>query len=1163
MCLSVACSAHKLHKYKMATSGGGGYCDCGDKEAWKSDPFCDIHIRGSAKVGDDLASLRRNHVSSLQSESDADYSAVDKLPKQLAARADIVMRTVLSYCFEVLTWELSLRLPEDLAYKNDEEDADDYATMLFNDEVHTYDQVIQTLSRAIECSQKDAIEFATTIDREGRSIVKCSLFPACSQVKNVIERITSRHGSKPLRVEVMHSTVIAHQTFAMRLLSWLQNMLGYCEGFRTLFSDIIVKPTDLKDSDGTPLLELIMRSDVSLWKTARTQWHQLFISGLLMENRSKKQFAKVFTRIYGSLIKDYVNDDHDHSLSVTSLSVQMYTVPSLAHLLIAEDNALYILFKAFLEECRRHRNHDGKLVFERNHQTIVAFRRAQHILIDLKYLLSTKPVEWTEELRKSFFHAFTTLAELLEWMQGMDPVVRQVGQHVEFEAEWETGINLQLKLAPVLSDIVEWCGSDKIVLMKTLRHALNELVEKSTKMNVVSREVCGVTVKDCIDYDVSSLPITVHLPLSRVIAGLLLHLTRYDVNYNSVEFLVRKKPSPVELLELPLRTLVMIAQFRAGMWRRNGYSLVNQVYFYHNVRLRDEMFDRDILMLQYVAALIDPNHYLIHLLNKFNLLLWVQETYECVNRKPEEDYLRQTMTLVEEFLSLVLIIVSERFTPGVGKVSMEDKLKKEVVQWLCVEPLSHSDLLKMLPKDTVYDSVIESLISEVADFKRPGTNQVGGKYEVKPEQYKEFNPFFYHYTRQDQSSAEEAQLRRKSQANEKFICCPPPLPPELTPHFAALQNLLKCDVMLHVITLVLKRALMSYSISFSETQFEKVLHIIGVGLLEEERIITSGGETEFNFTELCGRKGVFNLLEDCRKSSKIDGYKDLLRWVIRKFTEIEMLRGKSVSEAMSCEASGSGQAPNEGHVPKKVDRKKNAEIAAQRRERIMQQMMKQQKNFIKEHAEYFENDASAMPTSSSMMDLTNEEPVGTGQPVAIGLQPSAKVVTAEDHTCILCREDQSITTSGRCLVLAAFVQRSTVLSKNRDRKVNSSEETVDNLFMPSDLYFGPHVSTCGHMMHSDCWQKFFDSVLAKERRRPLRYGRHVSFDVDKNEFLCPLCECLSNTVIPILPHMSPTPMEPTGGVHIAHWLTALRAAVEKVQPIWIKDPSMSGKQQVV
>ena len=31
------------------------------------------------------------------------------------------------------------------------------------------------------------------------------------------------------------------------------------------------------------------------------------------------------------------------------------------------------------------------------------------------------------------------------------------------------------------------------------------------------------------------------------------------------------------LLEYPLRTLVMVAQVQAGMWRRNGYAVINQV----------------------------------------------------------------------------------------------------------------------------------------------------------------------------------------------------------------------------------------------------------------------------------------------------------------------------------------------------------------------------------------------------------------------------------------------------------------------------------------------------------------------------------------------------------------------------------------------------------
>ena len=30
--------------YQVMTSGGGGYCDCGDPEAWKSYPYCSLHI---------------------------------------------------------------------------------------------------------------------------------------------------------------------------------------------------------------------------------------------------------------------------------------------------------------------------------------------------------------------------------------------------------------------------------------------------------------------------------------------------------------------------------------------------------------------------------------------------------------------------------------------------------------------------------------------------------------------------------------------------------------------------------------------------------------------------------------------------------------------------------------------------------------------------------------------------------------------------------------------------------------------------------------------------------------------------------------------------------------------------------------------------------------
>ncbi len=55
MCLDCFNSSeHKRHRYKMSTSYGGGYCDCGDVEAFSSHPHCSVHARGLAgrKEGD-------------------------------------------------------------------------------------------------------------------------------------------------------------------------------------------------------------------------------------------------------------------------------------------------------------------------------------------------------------------------------------------------------------------------------------------------------------------------------------------------------------------------------------------------------------------------------------------------------------------------------------------------------------------------------------------------------------------------------------------------------------------------------------------------------------------------------------------------------------------------------------------------------------------------------------------------------------------------------------------------------------------------------------------------------------------------------------------------------------------------------------------------------
>lgn len=381
-------SVHRFHKYRMGSSGGGGCCDCGDPEAWKRDPYCS------------------NHPEPAEGQSQLDVSP------------DMIERS--RFVFEVVAWHvynlLTTEHISDVRLGDDTEsffDVDNYCTILYNDEVHTFEQVITTLTRVMQCTQRVAIDYVTNIDREGRSIVKCSNFQECSNLKDEIEKYTSRHGNRPLKVLINHAYIIGHQMFSLRLLTWLRTFLGHGKEFRAVFAEIATKQTGTNPC----LIKAILLRDCSLWKNARTHWHKLLIVGMLMEYENKKALAKIFTRNYGQVLKDFIKDDHDHSYSIASLSVQLFTVPTLAHHLIEHEDVLYILMNTLMSECCRKCNKFGKLEFERTAASS-PFKRSLYTLYDLRYLLGTIPPKWTDELKKRFLHGLTLILNLLGMMQG-------------------------------------------------------------------------------------------------------------------------------------------------------------------------------------------------------------------------------------------------------------------------------------------------------------------------------------------------------------------------------------------------------------------------------------------------------------------------------------------------------------------------------------------------------------------------------------------------------------------------------------------------------------------------------------------------------------------------------------------------------------------------
>lgn len=1077
-------STHRNHKYKMSTSYGGGCCDCGDPEAWKKEYFCEDH-----------APVEKPEIDSLVTDE----------TKEICG---IVFRAILAYCVAQLQIDSDTNIPDIDSDTNNLEDV--YCTLLYNDETHTFDQVINTLTSIVKCEQKEAVEYVTSIDRDGRSVVKCATFNACMKLKNEIEKkgirstLSGNTKIQPLKVAIFHKNTVACQSFALQLLHWFQEFISYSAKFRSVFCEIVLT----SNTSTNYSLRQILLYDIKLWKTARSAWHRLIISGMLMEYENKKELAISFTKVYTNIMQDFLRDDHYHSYSVVSLSVQLFTVPTIAHHLIAQESAFFKLMHTYYSECIEKYIKSKTLVFPKNAATTFN-KRAHFIITDLKYLLTFKPEIWSQDLRLGFLHGIQIVLRLLKCMQGMDSVTRQVGQHMEYEPEWESAFTLHIKLSALITAIIEWCSTDKVILIKVYRMVLSALNETKFIVSDVIPEVKELAEHsaNCLMYDVSSKPVSIHLPLTRLLAGLYTNLQKFNLTFHNVST-TSDKPSVEQIIEPVLCTRTMISQVYAGMWRRNGYSLLNQLYFYRNVKCRSEMLDRDIVILQMGASLIESNEFLIHVMSKFNLLQWTEENFKPSSVNSEEDTIRQIVNIIDEFLELLIVVIGERYVPGVGQVTDDDRIKKEIIQQLCIKPLSHSELNKALNDEHNggHDNDIEPVIHEIATFEKPTSAERKGVYKLKDEYYNDFNMFFYHYTREEKSKSEEMQRQRHKNKSE-LICCPPPKLPILTEPFIMIANLLHCDVMLLIMKNVLKLSGDLNCQTFSEGHLQKILHLIGYAIQEEE----SGSYPFLQFMERSTKQNLLPLMEDLLTSSRVDSQRDFLIWTIKKYKD-QQLKNSSQSEPQE---SGPSSVPTTSENDTQMEteqamKERRAKLAALRREKLLADMAKAQKSFITSNAEHFKDDIKVEDDSSMEWQTSIEEVKTTA---CIGNDRQITHNDAETSTCILCSEEAINNRS--CMVYPAFIQKSNVLGHH---KAASAEEDIQN--PDTELRASPYINSCGHEMHLNCWQEYFNNEMLKEHRRPFRTRSPSIFNIDKKQFLCPLCRFLSNSVLPIIPPLS-------------------------------------------
>ena len=72
----------------------------------------------------------------------------------------------------------------------------------------------------------------------------------------------------------------------------------------------------------------------------RSLWLELIIDGLMKDYETKMKLSVIFAQNYPEIVEDYYCDDQERESSIMSLSVQIFTVPSIAHHLIESCDAM-------------------------------------------------------------------------------------------------------------------------------------------------------------------------------------------------------------------------------------------------------------------------------------------------------------------------------------------------------------------------------------------------------------------------------------------------------------------------------------------------------------------------------------------------------------------------------------------------------------------------------------------------------------------------------------------------------------------------------------------------------------------------------------------------------------------------------------------------------
>lgn len=261
-----------------------------------------------------------------------------------------------------------------------------------------------------------------------------------------------------------------------------------------------------------------------------------------------------FARNYLKLADSFLFKDREPEHTIFLLSVQIFTVPKLAALLVDRYNFLGTLycslqnlfaFDTIIPTSHHHLIRGINMEMAQGNKN----QRYFQLFHDLRFLLNSEPVKQSISRHSRYL---TQYLDFITAFQGMDAQVRQTEQHVEYESEtWANAFNITAQLVKSVRQFAECFDSDPRVLGFAIRRLMRRLHVWATRRPEEAEALRGypATVTDIdqahghlfrvietpcagahrvLEFEVAVQPVSFHHPMHWLLAELLENVELLD-----------------------------------------------------------------------------------------------------------------------------------------------------------------------------------------------------------------------------------------------------------------------------------------------------------------------------------------------------------------------------------------------------------------------------------------------------------------------------------------------------------------------------------------------------------------------------------------------------------------------------------------------------------